>query len=282
MNQSKKAWIILPGALVLLILLFAAWVLWANTALERTDYTIASERLPREFDGFRIAQISDLHNSEMGEDNGTLLKMLYDARPDIIVITGDLIDANHTDTEIALDFLRVAVHIAPCYMITGNHESALARADYFEFEAKVRELGVTVLHNQAVTLERDGASVVLLGLDDSNYEGILPSPDQIRELAATNGFTLMLSHRPDHFDLYTDAQIDVTFSGHAHGGQARLPFVGGLYAPGQGVLPEYDCGVYTYQNANMVVSRGIGNSSFPLRFNNRPELVVVTLTCREE
>lgn len=281
MSKRKQHLFTALCGLLILCVAFCGWVLWANTALVRTDYTVESTRLPREFDGFRIAQISDLHNAEMGTDNQKLLAMLKSAQPDIIVITGDLIDAHRTNTEIALEFLRGAVQIAPCYMITGNHESAIERADYFEFEEQVQKIGVTVLHNEAVTLEHDGGSITLLGLDDPNYEGVLYAPEQMRDLAG-DGFAIMLSHRPENFDRYAAAGIDVTFSGHAHGGQFRLPLVGGLYAPGQGVFPEYDSGVYTYGNANMVVSRGIGNSSFPLRFNNRPELVVVTLTCREQ
>lgn len=281
MKDKKKLWIVLPCALLLLAVGFTAWVLWANTAIRRTDYTLQSARLPQAFDGFCIAQVSDLHNAEMGEDNADLLALLAGAEPDIIVITGDLIDANRTDTAVALDFLQKAVQIAPCYMITGNHESAIGRADYFAFEAEVLALGVQVLHDRAVTLERGGQSIVLLGLDDPNYEGMLPAPEEIRALAGTDGFTVMLSHRPEHFDRYAAAGIDLTFSGHAHGGQFRLPLIGGLYAPGQGAFPEYDCGVYSYEHTSMVVSRGIGNSSFPLRLNNRPELVVVTLTARQ-
>lgn len=277
MSKRKQYLYVALCGLLILCVAFGGWVLWANTALMRTDYTIVSTRLPQEFEGFCIAQVSDLHNAEMGKDNQKLLAMLEDAQPDIIVITGDLIDARRTSTEIALEFLRGAVQIAPCYMITGNHEAAIERADYFEFEEQVRGIGVTVLYNEAVTLERGSASITLLGLDDPNYEGMLHTPGQMRDLAG-DGFAIMLSHRPENFDRYAAAGIDVTFSGHAHGGQFRLPLVGGLYAPGQGAFPEYDSGVYTYENAYMVVSRGIGNSSFPLRFNNRPELVVVTLT----
>ena len=281
--ESKRK--IYPYVLIALLLCCATLVLWVlrdNTALMRTDYEIASERLPAAFEGFVIAQISDLHNAQMGEGNRELLDMLAKAKPDIIVITGDLIDARRTDISVALAFLQNAVQIAPCYMITGNHECAIDRVDYYSFEAQVRELGVFVLHDEAVELERGGEQITLLGVDDPNFIGMLYSPAGLRELADTDGFCMMLSHRPEHFDRYAQAPIDLTFSGHAHGGQFRLPLIGGLYAPGQGVFPEYDSGIYTYQNAYMVVSRGIGNSSFPLRLCNRPELVVVTLTARDK
>ena len=282
MSTKKKLLIILPCVAILLAAAFAAWVLWANTALQRTDYTVASERLPREFDGFVIAQVADLHNAEYDEGNQKLLSMLKDAKPDIIVLTGDTIDAQTPNVPIVLEFLEKAVQIAPCYFVTGNHECALNRMEYYEIEAQIREIGVEILRAEAVKLERGDASITLLGVDDENFEGTLHSSEQLRELAGTDGYTILLSHRPEYFWRYAEAQIDLTFSGHAHGGQARLPLIGGLYAPGQGVLPEYDCGVYTYQNSSMVVSRGIGQCSFPLRFNNRPELVIVTLTSQTE
>ncbi len=277
--------IIALSALCILIaasLAFGGWVIWANTALERTDYTVASTRLPQEFDGFRIAQVADLHCAEYDKDNQKLLSMLSEAQPDIIVFTGDTIDARNPNVPVVLELLQACVQIAPCYMVTGNHECALPRSDYYEFEAQMREIGVDILHAEAVTIARGDAHMTLLGVDDENYEGVLHSPEQLRELAGTDGFTVLLSHRPEYFWRYAEAQIDLTLSGHAHGGQFRLPLIGGLYAPGQGVLPEYDSGVYTHENANMVVSRGIGASSFPLRFNNRPELVVVTLSRIEQ
>lgn len=282
MSTKKKILITVPCAVLLLLAAFTVWVLWANTALQRTDYTVASERLPQEFDGFVIAQVADLHNAEYDQGNQKLLSMLKDAKPDIIVLTGDTIDAQTPNVPIVLDFLKNAMQIAPCYFVTGNHECALNRMEYYEIEAQIREIGVKILRAEAVKLERGDASITLLGVDDENFEGVLHSSAQLRELAGTDGYTILLSHRPEYFWRYAEAQIDLTFSGHAHGGQARLPLIGGLYAPGQGVLPEYDCGVYTYQNSSMVVSRGIGQSSFPLRFNNRPELVIVTLTSQTE
>ena len=277
MTNKKKILFCVLGALVALCIAFGCWVIWANTALECTDYTIASARLPAEFEGFRIAQIADLHCAEYDEGNQKLLSMLKEAQPDIIVFTGDTFDERHPDKAPTLAFLRACMEIAPCYMVTGNHECAMNRQDYFALEAQIREIGVDVMHAEKVTLTRGDASITLVGVDDENYEGVLHSPEQLRELAGTDGFTILLSHRPEYFWRYAESGIDLTLSGHAHGGQFRLPLIGGLYAPGQGALPAYDSGVYTYQNANMVVSRGIGQSSFPLRFNNRPELVIITL-----
>ena len=277
MTNKKKILFCVLGALVALCIAFGGWVIWANTALKCTDYQITSVRLPAEFEGFRIAQIADLHCAEYDEGNQKLLSMLKEAQPDIIVFTGDTFDERHPDKAPTLAFLRACMEIAPCYMVTGNHECAMNRQDYFALEAQIREIGVDVMHAEKVTLTRGDASITLVGVDDENYEGVLHSPEQLRELAGTDGFTILLSHRPEYFWRYAESGIDLTLSGHAHGGQFRLPLIGGLYAPGQGAFPAYDSGVYTYQNANMVVSRGIGQSSFPLRFNNRPELVIITL-----
>ena len=277
MKNTKKILLCTLCALIGCCIAFGGWVIWANTALERTDYKIASARLPAEFEGFRIAQVADLHCAEYDDGNQKLLSMLKEGQPDIIVFTGDTFDERHPNKAPTLEFLRACTEIAPCYMVTGNHECAMNRQDYFALEAQIRGLGVDVMHAEKVTLTRGNASITLLGVDDENYEGILHSPEQLRELAGTDGFTILLSHRPEYFWRYAESEIDLTLSGHAHGGQFRLPLIGGLYAPGQGPLPEYDSGVYTYENANMVVSRGIGQSSFPLRFNNRPELVIITL-----
>ena len=278
MEQRKRTLMPVLCIGIVLILLMGVWVLWANTAIKRTDYTVESARLPQAFSGFRIAQVADLHCAEYATGNGKLLDMLADAQPDIIVFTGDTFDERHPDKTPTLEFLRACVEIAPCYMVTGNHECAMNRQDYFALEAQIREIGVDVLHAETVKITRGNASITLLGVDDENYEGVTYSSAQLRELADTDGFTVLLSHRPEYFARYAESGIDLTLTGHAHGGQFRLPFIGGLYAPGQGAFPEYDSGVYTQGNANVVVSRGIGQSSFPLRFNNRPELVIVTLS----
>lgn len=280
MKKSKKRY----GVLLIIFVLFAIWVVWSNTALELNEYKIKSEDLPESFDGFRIAQVSDLHNTEMGRENSKLLDMLKEAEADIIVITGDVIDSYHTDIEVSLQFVEKAVNIAPCYYVTGNHEARFSREVFLDFEEKMKEYGVQVLHNEAVFIERDGEHITLAGLDDpsfaSSHSGIHYSnlSDLIQELFSEDGFQILLSHRPELFETYVDAEVDLVFSGHAHGGQFRLPFVGGLIAPNQGFFPEYDAGLFSEGGTNMLVSRGIGNSIFPVRFNNRPEVVVVELS----
>ena len=265
----------------------AVWLLWGNSALMTSTHSVTSPRLPAGFEGFRIAQVSDLHNAEFGEGNRKLLDALEQAQPDIIVMTGDIVDSRNTKPEISLAFAAEAVNIAPCYFITGNHE---ARVDHIGFPEQLRSLGVTVLRQEAVTLERNGDTITLMGVDDPTFEVDYMTGDCRPVLTAAlealtaekQGYTILLSHRPEWFSLYRDFDMDLVFSGHAHGGQFRLPLVGGIIAPNQGFFPRYDAGIFTEGNTTMVVSRGLGPSIIPLRINNRPELVVAELHREED
>lgn len=267
----------------LLLIAVISWIVWGNTALQLNTYTILSDRLPKAFNGYRIAHISDLHNAEMGKDNGNLLVMLKDAKPDIIAITGDFIDSRNTDIEIALQFAEKAAHIAPCYYVTGNHEAIVP--EYDEFRSGLTKLGIVVLEDERIDLKMNDETITLIGVNDPSFkfddffdDAELVMKNQLRELVKKDdGFTLLLSHRPELFDLYVDSGIDLVLSGHTHGGQFRLPFVGALVAPNQGLFPKYDAGLYSAESTNMIVSRGIGNSIIPFRINNRPEVILIEL-----
>ena len=282
MTAKKKKFIFLAVAAAVLVAL-VIWIAWGNTALELNTYTISSSKLPQSFDGYRIAHVSDLHNTEMGKDNEKLLAMLRDADPDMIAITGDLIDSRNTDIEVALQFIREAVKIAPCYYVTGNHEARVN--EYGELKAGMETAGGTVLEDVRTEISMEGATITLIGVNDPSYQTDYLFGDsetvlntKLEELHTEDGeFTVLLSHRPELFDAYTDHGIDLVLSGHAHGGQFRLPFIGGLVAPNQGFFPEYDAGIYTEGNTNMLVSRGIGNSILPFRINNRPEVILIEL-----
>ena len=279
MNRKKRVLFVVAFVLVVLIV----WTLWGNTALEVNEYEVVSDRIPQDFEGFRIAQVSDLHNAEFGEGNEKLIQLLSQTDPDVIVITGDLIDSRHTDIEIALDFARQAVKIAPVYYVSGNHEARVR--EYEDLKMGLAEAGVVILENQNVQITREGESITLMGIDDPSFQEdyLFGDSESVARQAIddlqneSEGYTILLSHRPELFDLYVDTAMDLVFSGHAHGGQFRLPFVGGLVAPNQGFFPKFDEGRFTEENTTMIVSRGVGNSIIPIRFNNRPEIVLVTL-----
>lgn len=259
----------------------AVWMLWGNLTVGATHFDIASDRLPEAFEGFRIAHISDLHNAEYGEDNSRIVELLRREKPDIIAVTGDLVDVRHTDIDVAAELMERLTGIAPCYYVTGNHEAALGRS-FAKLEQRLTEAGVTVLRCEVVRIQRDGASIELIGLDDPDFTSRSVSQwtvldRKLKELDSGDGFRLLLSHRPETFSTYAANGIDLALCGHAHGGQFRLPFIGGIFAPDQGFLPEYDAGVYREGRTAMIVSRGLGNSAFPVRLNNRPEIVIAQL-----
>lgn len=275
---KKKTICILSGILLILIV----WTAWGNAALELNTYTISSRGLPDAFDGYRIAQVSDLHNAEFGGGNQRLLDMLREAEPDMIAITGDLIDSRKTNIAVALAFAEEAVRIAPCYYVSGNHEARVP--EYRELKAGLEAAGVTVLDDARVEIEISGKSITIIGVNDPSFLADYLTSDaavmdrKLSELSSEDAsFTILFSHRPELFDTYAAHDMDLVLTGHAHGGQFRLPLIGGLIAPNQGLFPKYDDGLYSEGNTNMIVSRGLGNSIIPFRFNNRPEVVLIEL-----
>ena len=279
MKKPNKKTVLIVS--VLIILAIGIWILWSNTTLEVNEYEIVSDRIPQGFDGFRIAQVSDLHNKDFGEGYGQLLTLLSEINPDIIVVTGDLIDSRQTDLDVALEFAWQAGKIARVYYVSGNHEARVP--EYEDLKIGLVKAGVVILENQKVQITREGERITLMGIDDPSFQEdyLFGDSESVARQAIedlqneSDGYTILLSHRPELFDLYVDTEMDLVFSGHAHGGQFRLPFVGGLVAPNQGFFPKYDAGQFTKENTTMIVSRGVGNSIIPIRFNNRPEIIVI-------
>lgn len=268
---------------VAFILTFSVWLYWGNTSIQTTYIDISSEKITVGFDGFVIAQVSDLHNAEFGNHQDRLLNAVKEVSPDVIAVTGDLIDSSRTDLAKAMEFINGAVKIAPVYFVTGNHEAWTV--EYTKLEQQMMEAGVIILDDESITIKSKEDSIHLLGLKDPDFVGISEPYERTAMIdtnlksmvSKNNEYTILLSHRPELFDVYAANNVDLVLSGHAHGGQVQLPFVGGLVAPDQGFFPKYSKGVYEEKETKMVVSRGLGNSIIPLRVNNRPELVIVTL-----
>lgn len=280
-REKKKSSKMRRLGVSLTLLILAAWLIWGNFWIKTSHYKVTNQKIPKEFSGFTLAQISDLHNKEWGD---SLLKRLKTEAPDLIVITGDLIDSNHMDLAIALKFAQEAVGIAPVYFITGNHEAWSGH--YSELKQGLIDFGVKVLENEKVRIEKDGKTLTLMGLMDPafmpearfSYEKEAAMANNLSVIMADqDGFKILLSHRPESFAVYVEAEIDLVLSGHAHGGQVRIPFIGGLVAPDQGFFPDFTKGPYKEANTTMIVSRGLGNSIIPLRVNNNPELVIIRL-----
>lgn len=246
-----------------------------NSRIEINEIKIESERIPESFKGFRIAQVSDLHNGEFGEGNEKLLSRLSEAEPHIIAITGDLIDSYGTKTKISESFVEKALEIAPVYYVCGNHEGRKPE-EFRLLVSSLEKMGATVLRGKTVAIEKDGERIMIAGIDDPNLGSSVE--ESLSSLETGGKYTVLLSHRAENFEVYVEKEVDLVLCGHAHGGQFILPLVGGVYAPGQGFFPKYYEGAYTEGNTTMIVSRGLGNSVFPFRINNSPEIVVAVLS----
>lgn len=271
-RSNRKKYI--KSALVLLIvialLLFCSY---QNRHLETTYYTYKAEQLGADLEGYRIVQISDLHNVKFGKNNQKLVDRIRECEPDMIVLTGDLVDSNHTNVDRAVQFVDEIVKICPVYYVTGNHEYWLDTSEYENLMDGVASAGVIILDNQVVEISRWDAKFRLVGLDDKSLaDGTLEAL-----LSDEKELTVVLAHEPQYFARYAGTGVDLVLSGHAHGGQFRLPFVGGIVAPDQGFLPEYTAGEYYMNGTEMIVSRGLGNSVIPVRLFNYPEIVCVEL-----
>ncbi|HQA59867.1 MAG: metallophosphoesterase [Tepidanaerobacter sp.] len=256
---------------------------WQNNAITTTQIDYISPKIPEEFNGYRIVHISDLHNKQFGKNQERLLKRIRAVSPDIIVITGDLIDRRKYDLETAMLFINGAIKIAPLYYVSGNHEAW--SGDYANISERLRSSGVQILDDTKATMIRGKGKIDILGLSDPDFltysylEGTNTSKlrEHLERLSDDAVFQILLCHRPELFEIYARENIDLIFSGHAHGGQVRIPFVGAIVAPDQGFFPKYSSGAYTQNQSTMIVSRGLGNSIIPIRIFNRPEIVVVTL-----
>lgn len=277
--KSKKKTIIIA----ICVLMIALFCFWQNNVLEVTHYTFSSSRVSARLDGYRIVQISDLHNKNFGRKQQHLINKIKELQPDMIVVTGDIVDSNHTNIDVAITFLEEAVNLAPCYYITGNHELWLDDTLYEKLINQIKNTGTTILDNEVVEINHnekddtveDTTDFVMIGLDDGSLLG-----NTLHELSKdinTQKFVLLLAHEPQNMSFYSKENVDLILSGHAHGGQFRLPGIGGMIAPDQGLFPEYTEGLHVKNDVSMIISRGLGNSIIPLRILNQPEIVCVEL-----
>lgn len=257
---------------------------WQNNQIVVNNVEVIDQNIPSAFKHYRIIQISDLHSKMFGKNQKKLVEIIEENQPDIIVITGDYIDSAKANYLKAPKILaEKLVDVAPVYYVSGNHEAYSLEAN--KYSEMLEEIGVVDLNNKKIMLKKSNDEIELLGLADPEFNTSFNDDTSyakrqlglLKEKQASNNFTILLSHRPELFNVYQDYQINLSLTGHAHGGQIRLPLIGGIIAPNQGILPKYDSGIYQENNSQMIVSRGLGNSIIPQRIFNRPELVVITL-----
>lgn len=270
------------SVIIIVVGILTIFFVWQNNAVVIANYRYKNEKIPNKFNGYRILHISDLHNKNF---YGRLTEKIRKINPNIIVITGDLIDRRKTKIDTATEFIKEVIEIAPIYYVTGNHEQL---SDfYIKLKQELNKLNVVILDNSYLVLNNDGDEIGLIGIADPallQNEGTYLKSNNIKYAESileklyeniNTDFNILLSHRPELFDVYKAMKINLVFSGHAHGGQIRIPFLGGILSPNQGFFPKYAEGMIVEKETSMIVSRGLGNSIFPFRIFNRPELVVV-------
>lgn len=277
-------WILLALVIALVVYLYVQ-----NYLIEVTDYTITIPKLDPRLKGKKIVQLTDLHfrprtNKSYVE---TIIEKTKETQPDYIMLTGDLVHAGLktlADTPLRR-FTELCNKIAPTYAVTGNHD--IGSGSLNEFHSILNASNVRLLLDEAVTISEDDEELlVIMGLAERQNQTNLPQP-MLKPIELTPTMEklpkILLAHRPEYFEHYTFDKTkspSLVLSGHTHAGQARIPFIGGVFAPGQGMFPEYDYGVFNAKedrSRRMIISRGLGNSTFPIRMNNRPQIVVVTL-----
>lgn len=251
--------------LMVLELVICGFCLYQNYRLTTSTYDVDLGLS----DDVKIVQVSDLHNQFFGINQSVLLKNIEACDPDIIVVTGDIVDSTHTSYSIAMDFVEGAVKIAPVYYVTGNHEDRLHGDKLDKFYSDMRDLGVIFLDDTYV----DMGSYCLAGIADSSLESFDAYPAFTDEKPV-----VMLAHEPDYVSLYQSLGADLVLTGHVHGGQIIIPGKGGLLSPDFTFFPELYEGMHSYGSMTLIVSRGLGNSVAPVRINNFPELVVINVT----
>lgn len=260
------------------VFLFAVDLILSQKYISVTRYRYQNPEIKQ---SFKIVDLTDLHNFQYGDENCRLINKVKNESPDVIFLTGDMLNADEERTDILMNLIQQLVNIAPVYASLGNHE-----IEYMQLSgnrnliAQMEEAGATVLDKKYIDIEIKNQKVRLGGI----YGYVLSSDDKedpeqtfMEEFQDTDRFKILLSHMPEGLLLWKSMEywdVDLVFSGHVHGGQMRIPFVGGLYDPEEGFFPTYTKGMYECGNGTMVLSAGLGSSRGIPRVNNLPELVV--------
>lgn len=268
----------------LCVVTVSSWLItYDNFQLDTEYIDIRSKKLPKELEGFRIAHISDYHNRKNPSFDEKIFHSLEEAKPDIIVLTGDLVDKSHTDVDVALSFASRLLSVAPVYYVLGNHEANICRTQTVLFEDMIKALdlmGIVIMRNNHEKIYvSDDVSFNLFGLDEPYfYSDAREVKTRTIEFCKSfeidkKEYNVLLAHHPEQLNVYADYNFDLVFSGHAHAGQFRI-FKQGIFAPDQGLLPKYTSGLYEMGNTKLILSRGLGNSVFPFRIFNQSHLIV--------
>lgn len=283
MMKTKKRYRWLRALITMAVALAALvlWFFWQQNGIQTHTVNVAAKGLPNAFEGLRIVQLSDIHGKEFGTDNENLLRRVAELEPDLIAITGDLIDQKY-QMETVPTLAKGLAEIAPTYYVTGNHEWAVRCVP--ELKKLLTECGVRVLTNDYEVLEKDGAMLAIAGADDPNGPADQKTGDELRgEIDAD--YTILLTHRNTVFD-YAGWGYDLVLCGHGHGGIFRIPLLGkGVLGTDRSFFPEFDGGMYRFADGGFCYeSRGLGSNTVPIhafRLFNRPDLPLIILNSGE-
>lgn len=272
---------------VLLILFYC--IINTTHKVTVTPYTIATDL----DNPLRIVQLTDLHEVEFGENNIDLVEAVKEQNPDIIVITGDMQNKDDEDTSIVCNLVRNLSTIAEVYYGYGNHEKTWEKNFDKDFANLISEAGAIVVDNRYVDIEVNGNNLRIAGymgyysavhMTAHTEEEQKQEQEFEKSFESTDRYKILLNHIPTSWvdwGYTNDYPIDLVFSGHYHGGQMVLPFVGPLYAPYIGFFPDNVKGVYQGNQTTCILSAGLGTEYFVPRVNNPPEIVVVDLKGKE-
>ncbi len=282
MNKKQLVKKIALSVTGIILIVTTVFLLIGNFAVDVQQIHILSDKIPQSFHNYLIAHVSDYHNRESAIVDKQIIDSLKQEQPDIIVITGDHIDSKSTKVDVALEFTQKLCEIAPVYYVPGNHESNVWRSDEDEFNSLIdglTDLGVTVLRNSSVKIQNEAGDYFYLhGIDDPYFYGGYEQDFQRTEILCNDlniddeELNVLLAHHPETLSVYYKYNFDLVFSGHAHGGQITL-FGKAIMAPDQVYFPPYTEGLYKMVDTQLVLSRGIGYSMFPLRVSCKPHLV---------
>ena len=285
-KQSNKK-VLVHISFIIIFTLLGIRIYIDNETIGITKSEVYSDEIPDAFNNYKILQLSDLHSKEFGENNANLILKINEADPDIIVMTGDMVNAKDTDYTIFYNLVESIFQSYKMFFITGNHEQDIPNEKRKELFDYLEKHDVIVLNNEMVQLTKGNDIINLYGLwynskyyfSDGTNESILKE-EIISKLigeADKSEYNILLTHNPKHFKEYSKWGADLVFSGHVHGGMVRLPVVGALFSPERTFFPEYSEGIYEYENAKMVVSRGAGIGTKGFRLFNKPEINLITL-----
>ena len=280
-TKKKCRWPRVLLAVVMMAILLVLWFFWQQNSLKVQSVSIPSTQLPPAFDGLRIVHLSDNHGKEFGENNEKLLQKVAQLNPDLIVLTGDLIDQK-SQMETVPALAKGLSAIAPTYYVTGNHEWPLHCVP--ELKQLLTDCGVRVLSNEYDLWEKDGATLAIAGVDDPNGLADQKTGDELRgEIDAD--YTVLLTHRNTVYD-YTGWGYDLVLCGHGHGGIFRIPLLDkGVLGTDRTFFPQFSGGLYGFADGGWCFeSRGLGSNTVPIeafRLFNRPDLPLIILNSGE-